>query len=283
MKQLLRKILPYSVKTKIRHAIEETQVWRTYAAYHFGNLTRLTDPLMPPPWTHSVGNGDYRKTGDEFMEHFVKVAGLLPTEKVLDIGCGTGRMARPLTNYLSTGTYDGADIVKPSIEWCQRAFTRRYPSFQFAFSDVHNKYYNPEGKILASEYKFPYQSSSFDFVFLTSVFTHMLPKDLENYLSEVSRVLKPGGRCLITYFFLNGQSSQLIEQGAAQFSFQYEYPGCRVQVKDLPEHVVAYDEEKIRSLYEEHGLQISEPIYYGSWPGRKDFLSFQDLILAWKR
>ena len=43
-----------------------------------------------------------------------------------------------------------------------------------------------------------------DVAFLTSVFTHMLPEDVEHYLDELARVLKPGGRTLITWFLLLG-------------------------------------------------------------------------------
>ncbi len=58
------------------------------------------------------------------------------------------------------------------------------------------------------------------FVLLTSVFTHMLPQDMDNYLSEVARVLKPDGRCLITYFLLNPESLALIDAEESSFNFQ---------------------------------------------------------------
>lgn len=50
------------------------------------------------------------------------------------------------------------------------------------------------------------ERSSFDFVFLTSVFTHLLPEDMNNYFSEVVRVLTHARRCLITYFLLTFES-----------------------------------------------------------------------------
>lgn len=108
-------------------------------------------------------------------------------------------MARPLTRYLKA-SYDGIDIVKPSIEWCAKIYARRFPRFHFHFADLFNGEFNPEGKDLASEYQFPFADSTFDFVFLTSVFTHMLPPDTKNYLAEISRVLKPGATCLAPSF-----------------------------------------------------------------------------------
>ena len=60
---------------------------------------------------------------------------------------------------------------------------------------------------------FPCADNSFDLVFLTSVFTHMFAGDVENYLSEISRVLKPGGKCLITWFLLDEVSRKSGEPG----------------------------------------------------------------------
>ena len=51
---------------------------------------------------------------------------------------------------------------------------------------------------------------------------------------------------------------------------------------NVPEAVVAYDESAIRSLYHRHNLSLSEPIYFGRWCGRKNGLSWQDLIIATK-
>jgi ubiquinone/menaquinone biosynthesis C-methylase UbiE len=52
----------------------------------------------------------------------------------------------------------------------------------------------------AAQYPFPFADSSFDFVYLVSVFTHMLPADMEHYLSEISRVLKPAAKCAVSFF-----------------------------------------------------------------------------------
>jgi SAM-dependent methyltransferase len=236
--------------------------------------------LIAPSDLHSVGDGDPIAIGEEFLGYFVELAGLRPHERVLDVGCGTGRMAISLTRYLTTGSYDGIDIVPKSITWCRMAFSRRYSNFRFHFADIYNKAYNAKGQVRASEYRMPFETSSFDFVFLTSVFTHMLPGDLDNYLSEVARVLKPGGRCLITYFLLNAESIRLIEAKASTIAFPFELDGCRIKRKDVPEAAVAYQEARIRGLYKSRGLTVVEPIHFGSWSGIGNGLSYQDLVLA---
>jgi ubiquinone/menaquinone biosynthesis C-methylase UbiE len=275
MRQIISRLIPHRLKVLVRRAFN-------FVYYNTGLLMGRRDPLLPPGWLHSVGGGDYNQIGDEFFQYFITIAGLKPSERVLDVGCGTGRMARPLTKYLKGGSYDGIDIVAPSIEWCQKMFTPRHPNFHFHFTDIYNKTYNPIGSYRASEYRFPFENSSFDFVFLNSVFTHMLPQDMENYLAEIARVLKQGGRCFITYFLLTPDSLKLIEEKASGLLFKYELHGCRVEKANVPEEAVAYEESKIRDLYEAHELKISEPISYGSWCGRNNGLSFQDIVVASK-
>ena len=41
------------------------------------------DPLTPPRGLMFVGDGDFRKTGEEFLKHFIELARLRPDEKIL--------------------------------------------------------------------------------------------------------------------------------------------------------------------------------------------------------
>lgn len=136
--------------------------------------------MIPPKSLSFVGKGDFEKIGREFRQHFIALAGLRPEHRVLDVGCGIGRMAIPLTEYLSpAGGYWGFDIVRKGIDWCSERITPKFPNFQFRHSDVYNQHYNPGGTVRACDYRFPFEDNFFDFVFLTSVFTHMVPADLE--------------------------------------------------------------------------------------------------------
>jgi ubiquinone/menaquinone biosynthesis C-methylase UbiE len=284
MKRSIVRLIPKKLRPPLKRLYQ-------YLEYETGRRTGRRDPLLPPKWLHSVASTDvsappnyknYEEVGDEFFQYFVNFGGLQPNQRVLDVGSGTGRMALPLTKYLKSGSYEGIDIVASSVRWCQKTYTPQHPNFRFHFSDIYNKLYNPNGKRGASEYNFPFETSSFDFVFLTSVFTHMLPLDLYNYLSEVVRVLKSDGRCLITYFLLNPESLKLIDARVSSMDFKYELPGCRVESADVPEAVIAYDESTIRSLYQKYDLNLLEPIYFGKWCGRKNGLSWQDMIVARK-
>ena len=248
-------------------------------------LAGTRSPLIPPAsktFLYGV-DPDFTVIGAEFRRHFTNLGALKPDHKVLDIGCGIGRIALSLTDYLSRGgEYRGFDIIRDGITWCRENITPRYPNFHFEAVDIYNRTYNPRGKIAAVDFKFPYHDNYFDFVYTTSVFTHMLPADIENYLAESARVMKPGGRCMHTFFIINDEASRLMAQDTAVFNFIYRREGYRTVSKTEPEKAVAYDEASVRALYEKCRLKIIEPIHYGNWCGRKEGLSGQDIVLAEK-
>lgn len=241
------------------------------------------DPLRPPRWLHFVGGGDFDAIGKAFAGHFTRLAGLGPHEAVLDIGCGVGRMALPLAGYLGPeGRYEGFDIVPEGVRWCQRHITPFYPRFRFQLADIYNAEYNPRGSAAARDYVFPYPDRSFDFAFLTSVFTHMLPADVASYLAQIWRVLKPGGRCLATFFILNDESRALIGAGKSLHRFEHDGGGYFTTAPGRPEAAIAYDERDVLSMAQGAGLRPHAPIFYGSWCGRAQFTDGQDMVLLHK-
>jgi len=219
----------------------------------FDTLLRRKDALTPPRKLRSMVCGPdaklYRSLGECYFLCSRALCALETKEDVLDVGCGCGKQAVPLARYLSKdSTYEGFDIVGPSIEWCRKNITPKYPNFHFQLADVYNKAYNPNGKHRASEHRFPYPNEFFDFAFATSVFTHMLPEDMEHYMSEIARLLKSGGRCFISYFLLNEESLRLINAKTCSWDFKYDFGKYRALDQATPESGVSYDEEFILGL-----------------------------------
>jgi SAM-dependent methyltransferase len=233
--------------------------------------------LIPPPHLHNVGLADFATVGDIFLKLFVSLCGLREDDRVLDIGAGTGRMARPLTTVLKTGTYHGLEIVKESVYWCRLAY-RNYPNFDFQHADIRNSVYNPTGAFSAAEYRFPFADQSFTFVILTSVFTHMLRAEVETYLSELARVLTRDGRVFATFFLLDDASRDGIRRGASAMNFSYRTDRSWYQSEKRLEAAVAYDELDVVSMCRRAGLHVSS-LYHGTWSGRPQGFSWQDIVI----
>ncbi len=223
----------------------------------------------------------YEEVGQGIIRDCIALGGLSPENDVLDVGCGCGKQAAPLVGYLNAKSkYVGFDIVPALIDWCTDNISSKYPNFHFQLADVYNKQYNPKGKYRASEYRFPYDNDSFDFVILGSVFTHMLPPDMENYLKEIARVLRRTGTSYITYFLLNSDTIPLVESGSAALNFAHQFGIFRSISLDIPEAGLAYDESFVLGLYRKYGLEVNQ-ILYGTWS--KTRVQHQDVIIATKK
>lgn len=237
---------------------------------------------LPPE--HDNGVGDYFAIGEEFTRYFHELAGLHPDAAVLDVGCGSGRIALGLTRCLSRdGRYSGFDIRPEAIRWCAKHITPRFPNFRFQVVDIVNDAYAPGGRIRAEEFRFPYPDASFDFAVLTSVFTHMQPADVRRYLAELARVLKPGGTSLITWFALNQETRRLTAEHRASLGFHWQHGESWAADPRAIEIATGYEESWIRQAYAAAGFDLVGDLHPGSWPGRTGRTHYQDIVVARRR
>jgi SAM-dependent methyltransferase len=123
--------------------------------------------------------------------------------RVLDVGCGCGRLPRNLFTR-KIASYTGFDRHSGMIDWCEREITSRDGRFEFQFFSIKSVYRtldHYDGEIPASTFKFPFGDSAFDTVLVASVFTHMSMSEVSNYLRQIHRVLSPDGKVLLSVFF----------------------------------------------------------------------------------
>ena len=113
----------------------------------------------------------------ETLKHF----GLQEDAYLIDVGCGSGRLAKPLSEYLK-GRYLGIDIVPDLVKYARENINRS--DWRFKTADGLSI---PEGEGRA------------DAVCFFSVFTHLLHEQTYVYLQEAKRVLKPGGRIIFSF------------------------------------------------------------------------------------
>lgn len=250
-------------------------------------LTRAKRTSIPLPALAIQGysgSEEFIGVGEEFKRHLIGQCGLTPDSRFLDIGCGIGRMARCLAGYLSEkGLYRGFDVAAKSIAWCRDNIAPLHANFDFKLIGVHNELYSPRERRAGAEFKFPYESNFFDAALAASVFTHLFPDVFGNYMKETARVLKPGGKALITAYLINSESRYMIKTKQTKlFTFGFDKGPYRYEYGACPEAGLAYEEGWVIEQFEGAGLRIDGGVRYGMWCGRKQFLSYQDIFVVTK-
>ena len=243
-------------------------------------LTGQRDEMTPPRSMIYTGAGDFREQGNRMLELFVEDGNLQANHHFLDVGSGIGRIAIPLTGFLDrSARYEGFDAIQQGVDWCRRKVSSRFPNFSFTYVPLQNDLYRNTGSD-ASKFTFPYDNDQFDFVAVISVFTHLLPEEVENYLQEIRRVLKPGGVCFGTFFLWDGGPAK----GKNGFSFPHDYGHYRLMDKKVKRANVAYTEEYLQMLMSQNDLYL-EKCRKGYW---KDIANgesgsiFQDVLILRK-
>lgn len=127
---------------------------------------------------------------------------LEPGARLLDIGCGCGRVARHLLGS-PIAAYAGFDRHLGMIEWARSYIGARDRRFEFRHVDVRSAYEELDsnlGTVSAAQFVFPYDDGEFTGALAASVFTHIEFPATSRYLSETARVLAPNGRVVASFF-----------------------------------------------------------------------------------
>ncbi len=122
--------------------------------------------------------------------------GLQPDGSVVDVGCGSGRLAMPLSGYLK-GPYLGIDVVPDLVDYARDLVKR--PDWRFELAE--------------QPLAIPAASDSADIVCFFSVFTHLLHEESYRYLAEAKRVIRPGGRIIFSFLEFHIPSHWAIFEG----------------------------------------------------------------------
>ena len=155
----------------------------TKSDYRF-TYQRLVDDLKK---SHNEEEAMSRAVGGSFevvgaLElALLKRFGLAPQHHVVDVGCGSGRLAKPLSTF-SKGGYLGTDIVPDLVAYAERLVQR--PDWKFQ---------------VAKGLTIPEEPGRADFVCFFSVLTHLRHEESFVYLQDAKRVAKPGGKIVFSF------------------------------------------------------------------------------------
>lgn len=209
------------------------------------------------------------------IQYLQNIIGIAPHHNVLEMGCGIGRDAIPLTEILSPrGAYLGIDIIGRSIDWLRRNVGARHPNFAFVHFDIKDSLHNPTGTIKTTDTTLPLAESSIDRIFLWSVFTHMFETDIIHYLREFARVLKPDGLVMATCFIVDADIlAQARKVNLTPFNLRFEHSlgaDCYINDQAHPAGAVAYTIPAFDRMLRDSGLCLARPYMFGQWWGKAD-------------
>jgi SAM-dependent methyltransferase len=141
---------------------------------------RLRDAIKGDAALEAAVGGDFVTVGK--LEYALLTGlDLKPEQLVVDVGCGSGRLAFHLSKIPGL-RYIGTDIVRELLDHAEKLSGR--PDWKFVLTDGVG---------------IPCADGCADFVCFFSVLTHLTHEDSFRYLREARRVLKPGGRIVFSF------------------------------------------------------------------------------------
>lgn len=178
------KRVPSSLRERVKRTLVPASPASGPAGDRYERLYEQQGATLPA--TVSVGDGDFDLIGRIELALLIQ-EGLRPDHTVVDFGCGTGRLAIHLVPFLDGGHYIGIDIARSMLERAGRLLDERAAPSRCRTEWV--KQTSPQ---------FALPDDCVDFMCAFSVFTHMEHEDSYRYLLDARRVVRPGGRFLLS-------------------------------------------------------------------------------------
>lgn len=129
----------------------------------------------------AVGAADNWDAHGDLQRDFLLSQGMKPSHRLLDIGCGTGRLARKVVPYLEPGNYNGLDIADAALR------AAREVSVVEGWADRNPRFW------------MTFEGPPVDFLWSFSVFIHLPQEIMESVMRRAAAVMHPDSRFYWAY------------------------------------------------------------------------------------
>lgn len=205
----------------------------------------------------AVGDGDFDWIGQLEMR-LLQLEGLTPEDTLMDFGCGSGRMSVHAIPWLNKGHYIGVDISHSMLSKAQHRVGMTTPGPTCRVSWVQQ-----------SDTTFAFPDHHIDYICVFSVFTHMEHEDMFKYLQDARRVVRPGGRLILSCLPMNLEVARDIFIRSAEDNIEHRWSKIRnvTTSTDLVETIA-----KMAGWIPKHWYAGNEPNI--SYPGTTELYAF---------
>ena len=236
-------------------------------------------PLPPPELRLHKDDDEAFRANCVRLARTVYDAGLRLDGAVLDVGCGVGRLPIGLLSSGFVGRYFGFDVSLRHVRWAKQNLGP-LGDLAFKHTPVYNDRYNTNASTTADAFAFPVGSGEFDVAALFSVFTHFYRDDIESYLRELARALRPGGRVVVTFFLWDEDRLPAIMAGPHPLGFELD-ADVRFWREDDPLWAIGYSFSALDTMAAGAGFDVTS-IVRGTWAGDPG-PQLQDVVVLTKR
>ena len=209
----------------------------------------VSGSIIPSRYSRCCGsefknNNFYLESAEKEANRLIDYLQCTQQSRVLDVGCGPGRLPIGILRLIGEINYIGIDVDLKSINWCKQYIELKHPSFKFKHLNRYNERYNKNGNKIDAGFCFDLAENSVDIIYLFSVFSHTTEEDMRAYLKDFSRILDKGGKMFFTTF---------VEDDVPNVSINPENYHLKCSG---PLHIVRYNKDYLFSILDEYGYSI---------------------------
>jgi SAM-dependent methyltransferase len=215
-----------------------------------------------------------------YTQDIIRQCMLKRNSKVLELGCGVGRIGRGLLQYLNReSSYLGIDVNRTAIDWCKENLTTRNANFRFETIDIANNYYHFDDNQQENSYDFSFLGEAkFDCIIAVCFFNHLKINDTRKYLQEISKRLVKDGVAYLTFYTIDEEFFKFRDRTGFHVDLKSDSNGVWHGYKHK-DFFAGYETATLESLFTEARLAVIQSSL-GSWAEKSNARIYQDWYLV---